>query len=220
MKTVFSFFLSLVFCASLAAQAEAAAKFTREYGLNFTTFLDEAIDFGGGNTFLTPYWFTYKKLDEAGKGLRLGAGVGFNRRKDKEDPSGQSNSEATSSFSSFNLRIGSEKQFRLSGKWMCYYGFDGIAGFRYENIKSEGSNGTVTVKDMTTSLGGGPVMGAEFMISERVGLSTEASLYLSHTFFSEKTEFDSSFEEDEKKTTNLTGLNFSLPTNLYLFFRF
>ena len=59
------------------------------------------------------------------------------------------------------------------------------------------------------------------MFNEKVGLATEANLYLIHTFGSTKEEFNGfSNEEDDSDPFNITSLDFDLPTNLFIFMRF
>ncbi|MCF8246185.1 MAG: hypothetical protein K9J37_06920 [Saprospiraceae bacterium] len=189
--------------------------FHDEIGINFTRFLDEAIDFGGNETTLSPYLFTYKRLNQSGDGFRMGAGFDFSRS--KGDISGNFfDDEAKSASSSLDLRIGNEHQRKITDRWSYYYGFDGLIGYSVLDVKS--SNAKITNSSMYGGIG--PVMGAQFMFNERVGLFTEASFYLVQSFLNEKIEFTSSFEEDEKSKSNATNLSFQIPTNIYLFFKF
>ncbi len=186
-----------------------------EIGINFTRFLDEAIDFGGENTTLNPYLFTYKRLNESGDGFRLGAGFDISRS--KGDLSGNFFiDDAKTVASAIDLRMGSEHQRRISNRWVYYYGFDGLIGFSTSSIKSNDTK----IENSRLYGGLGPVLGAQFMLSDRVGLFTEASFYLVQSFDHEKTDFTNSFQEDEKNDSNSTSLNFQVPTNIYLFFKF
>ena len=219
MKTVFSLFLTAFSLSSLFSQEAANPPINKEIGLNFTRFLDEAIDFGGSSTLLNPYLLTYKKLDATGKGLRLGAGFSFSRSKGNDGSGNFFTDDASSFFTSGDLRFGSEQQRKISGKWMFYYGFDGLFRFNYSDLTTSSDfGGEVKIKTMNYGAGLGPVLGAQFMISERVGLSTEASFYLVQSFRNETTKFDGGSSDDKQKS-NSTRLDFSVPTNIFIFFR-
>jgi hypothetical protein len=186
-----------------------------EIGINFTSFLDEAIDFGGENTTLNPYLFTYKRLNESGDGFRLGAGFSLSRS--KGDLSGNFFiKDAKTATSAIDLRMGSEQQRRISNRWVYYYGFDGLIGFSTTSIKTNDTK----IENSRLYGGLGPVLGAQFMLTDRVGLFTEASFYLVQSFDHEKTDFSNNFQDDEKNDSNSTSLNFQVPTNIYLFFKF
>lgn len=215
MRTPFFTLVFLSIFSRLSAQEAAPSDIHNEIGLNFTSFLDEAIDFGGGNTTLDPYLFTYKNINGLGRGFRMGAGFKFNRS--KGDPTGNFfDEDAKSSTSNMDLRFGSERQHKISNRWLYYYGFDGLMGFNIANITSDGAK----IKTSSAYGGLGPVIGVQFMLSDRIGLLTEASFYLRQSFSEEETSFDSPFEPDDKLKTNSTNLNFQVPTNIYLFFRF
>ena len=173
-----------------------------EIGINFTRFLDEAIDFGGENTSLSPYLFTYRHLNETGDGFRLGAGFNFSRS--KGDLSGNFFiDDATTVTSALDLRMGSEHQRRISERWVYYYGFDGLVGFSATNIKG----GDTKIENSRLFAAFALQAGAQFMLSERVGLFTEASFYLVQSFTNEKTSFTGPFQEDEKNESNSTSLS-------------
>lgn len=195
--------------------SDTLASFHDEVGLNFTRFLDEALDFGGSKTVLNPYLFTYRRVTQKGDGFRLGVGLDFGRSKGNIT-SNSFDDNAKSSSSTFDIRLGSEHQRRLSRRWVYYYGFDGLLGYSALNIKS--SNAKITNSNMYG--GFGPVIGAQLMLTDRVGIFTEASFYLIQSFLNEKTDFTSGFEDDEKNKSNSTNLSFKIPTNIYLFFRF
>lgn len=196
------------------AQTDDQTSYHSEIGINFTRFLDEAIDFGGSDTEVNPYLFTYKRINESGKGFRFGAGFSASRTKGEQDLGNFFDEEVKFSNSSIDMRLGSEQQRSLSKRWLYYYGFDGLIGFNHNTIK----NSDAKIINQNFRAGLGPVLGAQFMISEKVGLFTEASFYLIQSFGSEKTDVD--FEEEENDKFNSTALNFQIPTNIYLFFRF
>jgi hypothetical protein len=222
MKTVFSLLLLHFLSANLIAQEEAAKTHSPELGVNFTFFLDEALDFGGGNTSLNPYFITYKKLDESGIGLRMGAGVSISQQNNKEELGSTTKADVSQTSSSFNFRFGKEWQHKLTNRLMYYYGFDGLVGFGQSHSKSRANDGDVTTKSNSYrgTLGGGPVVGLQFMITDRIGLYTEGALYLANTYRRSKVKFEGTSDEEEKEISNSLGLNLDLPSNIYLFIRF
>lgn len=221
MKTVFSYFLIVFLIPNLMAQEDAGTSHTKEIGVNFSRFLDEAIDFGGTQTILDPYVFTLKKLDNTGKGFRLGAGFNFNRSKGDDGSGNFFTDDPASGFFSLDIRLGSEKQRKLSKSWVCYYGFDWVLEFDYSELRTRSDfNGeNVKIVDTAFGFGLGPALGGQFMISERVGIAAEASFYLVQNFQKEKTKFDNSLSTDEERKFNSTRLNFNVPANVYIFFR-
>jgi hypothetical protein len=226
MKTVFSLLLPLVFCTHLIAQDEdpdAPRILTPELGVNFTFFLDEVLDFGGdGGTQLNPYLLTYKNLDEAGTGFRMGVGGNFTQRNSKEE-AGPSNDEKVSETGfGLSMRLGKEWHKPLTKRLSWYYGFDGLLGIGVSRTKSEDASEDITTVSTLNrfSGGGGPIVGFEWMITDKIGLFTEGSLYLSNSFRKDKVTFEGTEQDDENFTSNLLGVNFGLPSNIYLFVRF
>ncbi len=213
-KHIFSLFL-LCIGFKVYAQDEPAYDFHDEVGLNFTRFIDEAIDLSGESTLLSPYLFSYKRLNEKGDGFRLGTGLNFSRS--KGDLTGNFfDDDVKSVNSAFDLRMGKENQQQISERWMYYYGFDVLFGFSNLKVEFDGTK----INNENIYGGVGPVLGAQFMISERVGLFTEASFYLTQNFTEERTNFNNGFEPDQNEKANSTNLNFVVPTNIYLFFKF
>jgi hypothetical protein len=214
--TLLSLYAVLLSSPLLAQDVDSAGhNFHDEIGLNFTRFLDEAIDFGGENTLLSPYLFTYQRLSERGNGFRLGAGLNLSRS--KGDLTGNFFDDDAKFFQfGLDLRLGNQHVRPISRRWNYYYGFDGLLGFSTLNISTNDSE----ITNQTLYGGLGPVMGAQFMLTGRLGLFTEASFYLVQSFVSEKSKFDSTLEEDQNEEANATRLGFQVPTNLYLFFKF
>ncbi|MBI1224857.1 MAG: hypothetical protein GC192_06435 [Bacteroidetes bacterium] len=199
----------------LALEENPEAAFHDEIGINFTRFLDEALDFGGNKTVLSPYLFTYNRLNQDGNGFRFGIGLDISRS--KGDITGNFfDDDAKSASSDIDIRLGNMHDRRLSDHWNYYYGFDMVMGYNALNVKS--SNAKITNQGMYAGLG--PVIGAKLMLTERVGIFTEASFYLVQSFLNEKVDFTNNFETDEKTKSNATNLNFKVPTNIYLFFKF
>jgi hypothetical protein len=215
-----------VFCTHLIAQDEdpdAPRIFTPELGVNFTFFLDEAIDFGGnGGTGLSPYVLTYKNLDESGIGFRMGIGGSISQRNIKDNIGADSEEGVSETGFSVSTRLGKEWHKPLTKRLSWYYGFDGLIGVGISHAKTKDeSEGITTVSSsFRLSGGGGPVVGFEWMLSDNIGIFTEGSLYLTDSYRKSKVTFDGTDEDDEKSTSNFLGLDFTLPSNIYLFVRF
>lgn len=223
MKAVFSLMLAFGFVANLFAQEEVEPIYTRELGVNFTEFIDATLDFGGGGTGINPYFLTYKRFDETGKGIRMGAGVSLSQQGNKEELGDEPQENVKQSFVSLDYRVGKEWQKLLTKRLSWYYGFDGLFGYSLQRSKSVDTDGPdVTIKSVSNRgmLGCGPVVGFQLMFNDKIGIFTEGSFYLNGSYRVRKITFDGTNEEDQKFTNSLISLSTSLPTNIYLFVRF
>lgn len=157
----------------------------------------------------SPYLFTYKRITEKGNGIRVGLG-GSLSYVDLEEL------DRTDHRHQVDLRVGYEWQKKLTPKWLVYYGVDVISSYSNEGSK----NDFLTSILEEWSLGGGPIMGLQWMINDRVGLSTEAMCYFRQTQFFDKIDFTDDFSVDDSSQFKTRNVDFILPNAVYLSVKF
>jgi len=189
----------------------------KEVGFNATTIFNNFLNFSDDDVVLLPYHFSYKSIKENGQAFRLGAGLRLNVSDGDSFSTDFFSDDLKTTNALIDLRMGYEKQRKITDRWMFYSGFDFILGL--DHFKFESEEDDFTSKQRSFRYGFGPVMGIQFMFSERVGLFTESTLYLIRR--DTKSETDSSFSsnDDERKSSS-NDLSFVLPSNIYFFFRF
>ena len=144
--------------------------FKHELGLNVTNLLTDLL--GNNNrTDAGDYLISYKKVN-GNKAFRMGATINFSIK--KEDIF---NSNNTLTNQNFQLRLGKEWRHNLSSKLQYYFGVDGIIGYKSEQSSATVNIGTIIQTDKAFSLGGGPVLGFQFALLDRLLLGTEGALY-------------------------------------------
>ena len=144
--------------------------FKHELGLNVTNLLTDLL--GNNNrTDAGDYLISYKKVN-GNKAFRMGATINFSIK--KEDVF---NSNNTLTNQNFQLRLGKEWRHNLSSKLQYYFGVDGIIGYKSEQSSATVNIGTIIQTDKAFSLGGGPVLGFQFALLDRLLLGTEGALY-------------------------------------------
>lgn len=150
--------LLLMFLAtpSLFAQEieEPAKQMNQELGVNATALLTNFLSFNSDLVDPGAYVLTYKRINERGRGFRLGFGVSLN------------SIEGENSF--INFRLGYERQTVITSKWLFYWGIDLVA-----NV----GNFNDPTTEISKGVGLGPVIGIQYRINEKIGFSTESSFY-------------------------------------------
>ncbi len=144
-----------------------------ELGLNVTNLLTDLL--GNNNrTDAGVYLLSYKKV-KSNRALRIGATINFSVKN-------QNNLNVSSSLTNqnFQLRIGRETRQNLSTKFQYYYGLDFIGGFQQEQSSATAGSGQIIQTDKVFTIGGGPVLGFQFAIYDRLLIGTEGSLYAAY----------------------------------------
>ncbi len=148
--------------------------FKNEIGLNVTSLLTDLL----GNNNLTEagdYLLTYKKLNSKGSGaLRMGFGIFY-----KTETSSVSNFDNNLTDQKFNLRIGYEWRENISKRLLYYFGVDGLVGFSQEQSNLISNTFNIRQDDTSLKIGGGPVLGFQFTIFDRMLVGIEGALYAS-----------------------------------------
>ena len=200
-----------------------------ELSLNATSFIQQFALNSSSQGITSPYLFQYKLLGNKLNGLRAGIGGSYSEEQefgsiDNFPPN------PGSTFRSYRynaeVRLGYERSTTLSNRWDVFYGFDGLFGYRPSVAEATSDVGlgedlVTTNEFITTTFGGGPVLGIRFRISERIYLFTESSAYFTRSETKERTSYSNpDFGSDSEETSRQLDLQMLLPTNIFFAIRF
>ena len=202
---------TLVFCQTKTTDKK---DFSNELGLNVTNLLADLL---GNNNLTSPgsYLISYKRL-KGNKALRVGGTINYSL-KNQSDFGFNSNLINQN----FQLRIGRETRQSISPRFQYYYGMDGIVGFQQEQSSVKVNGGQVIQTDKILTLGGGPVLGFQFALYDRLLIGTEGSLYAAYS--KNSVDFQTfNISSANFPSKNTTGLNIqtNLPKFLFLIVKF
>lgn len=189
---------------------------TEEVALNATTIFNNFLNFSGDDVSLIPYHFSYKSIKENGKAFRLGAGLRLNTTKGEAFSTDFFSDDLKTRNALIDLRLGFEKQRKITDRWLFYTGMDFILGLDHFRFESDNNDFTSKRRNFRTGLG--PVLGLQFMFSERIGLFTESTLYFIRQDV--KSEFDNGGSSTDSEKSSSNDLSYVLPSNIFFFFRF
>lgn len=173
-KTTLTLLCGLILQLAFSQQKTPDSKvFQHELGLNVTNLLTDLL---GNNNLTSPgvYLLSYKKVN-GNKALRIGATLNFSKRNQN---SFNFNSELVNQ--NFQLRIGRETRQNLSPRFQVYYGLDGILGYLQEQSSAAINTGQIVQTDKVLTAGGGPILGFQFALYDRLLIGTEGSLYAAY----------------------------------------
>lgn len=202
MKKIITLIVLIGFCLTTYAQG------TNELGVNASGITNLLLGGNGEAQEQTPYLFTYKSIGAKGQTFRSALGGRFESSKATETDRRDANN-------AIHTRVGYEKQWQLSPKFVTSLGIDLLGG--YSLLVSESS--FATTKNKTWNIGSGPVWGIQWMISEHVSLYTETALYYRHNVSTDEIIFDNSGSPDPE-TRIENKIKVILPASLYLAIRF
>jgi len=218
-----------------------------EFGINCTMLLKQVFNLSNNTFTMLPYDVTYKRIVR-NSALRfgLGATIDYSKTSTKTTNSGSSgfpgpDESAPIYHHAYDIffRAGWEKRFPIEKRFLAYAGFD-LAGHYgasssqtatvFNNLPTSYSYQRSTASSYAIDIGGGPVAGIQFAITNRLSVFTEIPLYVFYSIDQDKTtdysnflQFNSSFvSQTSTSTDNLSGLKFSitLPVTLYLAVKF
>ena len=164
--------LIILLVSGLFAQGKSDRKkeLVHELGLNVTSLLTDLL--GNNNRVETgDYLISYKKLT-GNTAFRVGLTANFSIK--KEDNFNFNNSLTNQNF---QLRMGKEWRHAIASKLEYYFGVDGIVGTKLEQSSATVSGGIIIQSNRLTTLGGGPVLGFQYALFDRLLLGTEGALY-------------------------------------------
>jgi len=175
-----------------------------------------------------PYLLTYHiNFARSGWGLRVGAA--YSNRVFTTDDGITANK---SNLNDLRLRFGIERAFRLSDRWSCGAGLDGI--MKHDDNKTQSrvvnfDTTTTNITSLATGYGGGAMAWLRYSVSPHVLVGTEASFY--YTMGNQKQNIKitsvNPFVFPLQQTTVITKTDndfsdgvFALPVTFYLIVKF
>lgn len=203
-------------------------KFEHHVGVQINELVRQIFNFSNSNTNTNnnPYLLVYSiNSVKSGWGARIGIGYTYRSFADDDGVT-----KKQTDINDAQIRLGVEKAFRLSGKWMTGVGVDGLY-----NINDDVTNSTVRSFDTTTTItdtridsyGGGVMAWLRYSISKNVVIGTETSFY--YTTGKQKQEISvtqRNFGQQQWTTTvskidnNTSEASFRLPVAIYVLIKF
>ena len=210
MKKTITLIMFIGFCLTTYAQdtKEPTSKVTYELGVNASGITNLLLGGDGEVQEQTPYLFAYKAIGEEGRTFRAAIGGRFESSK-------ATDTDRRDADNAIHMRVGYERQWRLSPKFVTSLGIDMLGG--YSVLISEST--FATTENKTWNIGSGPVWGIQWMISEHLSLYTETALYYRHRVSTDEVRFDNSTNPNPETLTE-DKIKVILPASLYLAVRF
>ena len=182
-----------------------------EIGLNVSQFVNQFFSPNSNAISFQPYLLTYKSTRNMDTYFRGGLGfsfIGTSEDKDTASPAANNVSAA------IRIRLGFEKQWDISDKWLLTYGLDFPLEYSYANFISNSDFQDVTINSSDISGGLGPVIGFHYKINDKLKVGTEATMYLLAEFEKDKTVIDTVEQSDESRTS----LSWNIRSPLAIYF--
>jgi hypothetical protein len=199
----------------ISQEVETSAKYTSQIGVNTTFFFKQFLNFSQNNTIaVSPYVLTYKLISPKNHAFRMGVGGTYSNKKETFENTGQL--PRTTNAYTLDFSAGYEYRQALSERWLCFFGADAITDLVSSKVVSTDSSDETTTITQTTKLGGALVVGIQFNISKRISLFTETSVQFTNSKSSFEAKFLNNPGFNSKQVTRETGVNFVLPTSLFL----
>lgn len=162
--------------------------------------------------FNAPYVLTFKRMKN-NRAFRFGVGADIKREISDE------NQPDTIIQNSIRLRVGFEKQKKVSKRWQINTGVD----LSYFSSKREDSNNNVFNSNAKT-YGVSPLLGFQFQLTQHLFLQTEASFNLYYQTSNLESNFDiispNPFPVFSGRELNIFGGNITIPNALLLVVEF
>ena len=218
MKNILPVLLTLCFCSTLSAQREddkQKAALKHEIGISATTLVQQFIS--GDDSTASPYLLSYRAIK--GK-YALRFGIGGTSKRNRRSEEGFADSETISNYS-LDVRLGLEYRSNFGRRLVGIFGLDIIGSFGTDKEVIDSGFDEVTVSNVRSGIGFGPVLGLQYRVTDQFSIGTEGSFYY---LFSKETEnrifknfpqFDDQINHFDKQDLLIT-----LPATLYLLFRF
>jgi hypothetical protein len=185
--------------------------------VNTTFFLKQIINLSNQNIVISPYIVGYKCFFTKNHGIRLSVGGNFSRKTEFLDTS----SVRISRNYAFDYRVGYEFRYAFGKKWYLQTGVDFAGRYAFTGAKNNTTFDIVTTNTTTNVVGGGPFLGIQFQINNRIALFTETAFYYSYSWNKRKVNSDNFPEQNinRKGDSEMKG-EFILPTSLFFVFQF
>ena len=214
MKNLLCIILVLISNEKIIAQPDSLQRHRfSEIGMNLSSLFTSIIN-GSGSTSINPYILTYKYV---GNRNVIRSGFGFSTYRTT------SNSDTLQDFtiknSSFDFRVGYERQFAVLSKWRAGLGIDLLYNHSESSLRSLTFLDIVHQGSKSFTIGGGPVVTVQFDMNRRISFGTECTLYLHYKEETTYETFDVFPEFNSSQTTIFNSIQLSPPANLYLVVR-
>lgn len=222
MKHIISICLLLsatVLFASADSLNTTPAKFKPQHQVfvNTTFFLKQLINLSNQNIAISPYIVGYKCFFNKNHGLRLSLGGNFSKKTEFPDTV----SVRINRNYAFDYRIGYEYRHAFGKKWFLQAGVDFAGRYAFTGAKVNSKFDIVTTNTTGNMVGGGPFLGIQFQINNRIALFTETAFYYSYGWNKRKVNSDSFPQQNlNRNTDNEMKGEFILPTSLFFVFQF
>lgn len=213
------FFFAMVLHSSAETDSlniKKRVKVQHEAFVNTTFFLKQIISLSNQNIAISPYILGYKCFFKH-HGIRASIGGSFSKKTEFPD----SVSTRITNNNSLDYRLGYEYRQMFGKKWTLFTGIDAVGSNTSNKTKANSVFDIVTSSTSSNSFGGGPVLGIQFNITNRIALFTEVAFYYSYTWSRRKVQ-SNVFPELNVNRSNGTEHKgeFILPTSLYFAFIF
>lgn len=167
--------------------------------------------------FDSPYFLTYKLL-MGNQGIRLGLGGRYNRSLKYNEQFADNQVDVDREI---NMRLGYELRSQLGEKWLGYFGLDAVGLLSQTKTIRDSGIDVITNKLNIWGIGGGPTIGIQFYLTDRLSFSTEGSFYFvyleekSFELFQNFPQFNDVIEVNDKQELKIT-----LPSTIYINYTF
>ncbi len=205
---ILTLFIGICFTAYAQDTNEVPEKPTIELAVNASGVTNLLLGGDGEAQEQVPYLFAFKIIGEEGQTFRTAIGG-------RLDYTENSDTERKDADNAIDIRVGYEKQWQLSPKFVTATGIDVFYG--HSLMVSESSFSTTENK--TSNYGTGLVWNIQWMISEHLSLYTETGLYYQHVVSVDEVRFDGG-NDPSPETTIENKFKAILPASLYLAVRF
>jgi len=209
----FIFFIILISVSLFAQKKEKKSNRSTEVGLNITNTLAGFFNSGGSGLSTDPYLFSLKFAGPKGA-VRFATNFRTQSRSEFLN-NGTRQIDETEVF----LRGGYEFRKPIDNRFTLYYGVDAVAEYLFERVEFSDFASAITTENNTIGFGGGPVLGIQYKIMDRIALSTETSIY--GVVQSQEESFDEG-RGTPRIENNTTGFRVEplIPSSLYLIISF
>jgi hypothetical protein len=185
---------------------------SNEIGINVSAMLSNFLSLNPSSSSAPPFGVHYARHFK-NYSLRVGLNGSYDQASEFVDVNGLAVSRELTDHVS-GLRISGEKHLRLSDKFQMNYGLDVLTRNVYTQSIIQGS---FLKTENVLSLGGGPAIRVCYKISPRIQLMTEATMYGTYGFVTQRIQENGPVEQ--KNSVRINGL-LQVPIVLFVNFNF
>ncbi len=183
-------------------------------GVNITNTLAGFFNSGGQDLPKDPFLFSLKIMKN-NKLWRFGA----NFKVDNSEQRDINGGFRIVKENEFLARLGREWRQPVSKSFSLFYGMDAVGSVFNETNSFEIFGGDLGAKEYRYGGGGGPFLGINFQLSDRVSFSTETYAYAIFYVGEKVTQIGQGLPDEKEEITRFTLLP-AIPNSLYVHFSF